>query len=473
MKSELNDVNEHRINLASLVLKVLMNWKIILLGACIFAVLGYGYAKYAQMKASNFEMADISNETEEALLDYDTAEENVYEAQMRYENALVNESNYADNSFLMKLDPYHVVATVQEFEISTDKDRDLNELIVSAKWFCSCALDQDIMTRIAKKYNTDPQFIREVVGANLRDSQNIANSVQINTELTTDKGKKSVGFYIIAKGLDAEFSKTVVQQISDYILEKSTQIQHRDFSLEVLPAITNESIDFSVISSQNESRYRMYDYSDKIVKIDTTIENLKKAKASDEAVIQKNYSGKKYAAAGFVGGMILFVVLLLLRYVLATTIQTAEDFRSCFLLSNLGVAPLKDSSRRGIKKKITNRLQGRYADFSQELFCEMTSTNISNAANGKQKVLVTGSIDQDDMQSLSNQLMPSLKEKSSEVEFIFAGDFPCNPETRALLKHSDGVILVEKRNFSSIEIVSEEIDIIEVLGKEILGSILL
>ena len=106
-------VEEHEVSFKHLFWKLLLHWKTILIVACLFAVLGYGYAKYTQHNSQEFE-SETNGDLDEQLMDYELAEKSIYEAVDKYELALNNERYYMENSLLMKLNPYRIIYAVKD-----------------------------------------------------------------------------------------------------------------------------------------------------------------------------------------------------------------------------------------------------------------------------------------------------------------------------------------------------------------------
>ncbi len=485
-------VEEHEINLGRMFLKLLLNWKQILLLACIFSILGYGYAKYMQHEQVEAKPTGIVVEDEqndENKMDFDGIEQNVYQIASRYEEALENEQNYMNNSMLMDMNPYHMISTVQDFEVSMEGDDvNINELTMIAKQLMNYALSSEIVTQIAEEYDCAPRYIRELIAVAERNNQFKSSSVSIasgNSEAGEEYGinnrkTEKYYFYVLVKSNDRQFSENVVNRISEYLLKMSEEITWSEFSFRPVARNTFENLDTSTISAQNDSRVRAFDYGDRLVKLNTIIENLEKAKGNsiqiqEEYEEEHNYSGKKYAFFGFIGGAVLMVLILILKQLLSSTFQTAEDYRSWFSMNDLGAAPAYNGKKKpyGLKRKILERLEGVSAKISQETFCEMASTNLTNVTTECKKVLLTGSIERAEMSQLTEELMPKLIEKCGNIEFVFAEDLLGNPQTRSYLQDTDGIVLVEKRNYSKIDDVREEIEIAMSLNKRILGTILL
>ncbi len=474
---------EHEIRIRTLFWKLILNWKLIILAACVFAVLGYGYAKYEQHSHKQTASQAVI-ETEDGFLDYSDVEEKTYETIDRYEAALNNEQNYVQNSLLMQMDPYHMVSTVQDFEVRAEENVDINELTMVGRQLVSLATSMETVGIIAEKYGCDPQYIRELIGAGSRENQYDLNGVKINTGASSselglalhESGEEKYYFYVNAKSNDKQFTIDAVQIIADCIQRKADEITQIEFTVKPVGLYTNETVDLGVISTQNDSRVRAFDYSDRLVKLKTIIDNLEKAKASSNAPDDtKHISGKKYAMFGFLGGAILMAFILILRSIRLVTIQTEEDFRSYFTVSSLGTAPIGGGQKRikGLKTEILEKLEGSSSRQSIDTFYRMTGINVVNAVQKSKSVLFTGSVAKDSMQALEERLMPLFKEKCGQVAFTFAEDLIGNPETRANLQTTDSIVLVEKRNYSKVENVREELEVIAALDKKVLGVILL
>ena len=491
MKSNAYYKEEHEIEIRTLLWKLVLSWKAVLIVACIFAILGYGYAKYKQhsQKQTTVVSTKTAEETVEAdeIIDFEGSIDNAREAVLRYQKALNNEYNYMQESIMMQLDPYHVWSVTQEFELSAVGKVDINELMMKGRMLTGAALSAESVARIAEKYDKDPQYIRELIGSGARDNQYEMGGVQIHNGLSDtdatpvlDEEENKFFFYVSAKSNDLDFTVEIVEMLTEYMLEKTAEIAPSPYVVTKLPMFNYEQIDYTVISTQNDSRVRAYDYSDRIVKLNTILDNMGKAQETSlveekEAEGEKRVSGKKMAVLGFGGGLVLAILFLVLKNILSSKFQTENDFRSWFTLNNLGTAPVTDKKRkaRGPRRRILKRLEGSSMRLTQDEFYKMAATNVVNAAADKNTILITGSVVAADMQQLAGKLLPILKEKCENLKVVFAENLLDNPETRANLQTADGVVLVEKRNYSNVEDVKEEIEVVSSLNKEIMGAILL
>ena len=484
MDGSMKYIEEHGVDIRQVFWKLLLRWKQILAVACIFAVLGYGYAKYKNAVQAESQTTEASEDQDELLdsVDYEKVGEEANEVLHRYETGLKNEYKYMMGSLLLQMDPYNMISVAQEFEIRAEGDVDVNQLAAVGKMLTNYAASMEIMSIIADKYDTEPQYIREIVGGGSRDNQYGLDEVNIHTEapeteFAQNEGAEYYYFYINAKSNDVEFSTDVVRMMTDYVIQKSKEISFMDFSLKVLPVLTYDNIEASGIGAQNDSRLRAFDYTDRMVRLNTLLENVKKLQKNavkEETEAKPHLSGKKYAVIGFAGGAVLAVLFLILRILFSSKFNTEKDFRSWFTLNNLGTFPEKGESKGSkFRKAILRKMEGTAVKYSEDEFYRMTGTNMTNAAVGSKAVLVTGTVDSADMKGLEEQLMPMLKENSGQTEFVFAENLLGSPETRAHLQKTDSVVFVEKRNYSSVDDVKEEIGIVTALNKNVLGVVLL
>lgn len=492
-------LEDREISIRTLLLKILLHWKLILLAACIFAVLGYGFAQYkkaAQIKNAEAEVSvgeaeTISEETAEEeteRMDFDGAKWNISTTIHRYENALNNENAYMQESMLMHMDPYHMISTTRDYQLRARGNVDINELSAVGRKLTGYATGAEMMTLLAEKYDTEPQYMKELVSSGVRENMyEVGVSVQDDADMASaetsfESNEEEVlnyYFYITVKANDKEFTNAVADQIMEYIVEKSSEITQIRFTLTPMESFTYEAVDGGVISSQNDSRLRAFDYGDRLVKSSTMLDNLEKARetVSEEEKEQGksgHVSGKKYAAAGFLGGAVLMILLLILRMIFSSGFGSEDEFRSWFMIHPLGTAPSVGSKKyRGLTKLIARKLDGTFASKTQEEFYKMTETNVVNAVQNNRHVLVTGTVEKADMALLKEQLFPGLTERCAQTEFLFKENIIGDPETRACLKETDGIILVEKKNWSKVDQITKETEIALALDKKILGAILL
>lgn len=185
-----------------------------------------------------------------------------------------------------------------------------------------------------------------------------------------------------------------------------------------------------------------------------------------EGTVQHGSSGLlKSAAIGLVIGLVLSTLFFALVYVVSLPIQLPEQIQR-----HLGIRYLGGFSRKkhfSLADKVAGNLRMSQDPQAIDLICANLQAFIDNHKN----ILVTGTV--------SQQLIKDFEQVASarfeSHSLNFSSSMNINEEANAAiaLQKSDAVILIERLDQSKLKKINDQIERIEMSGKEILGYVLI
>ncbi len=448
-------MEERTINLREILRVGLKHWKAIVIVAVIFAALGGGYSYYKNRGAS------VQTAETEKAAEKDSVKEEAFnainEAIARYETTLAGDKYYLDHSLLMRIDPYQEVCTKAEIEIRAARSTDINELAMIGRQYISAISSDDFLEKISEKYDIEPKYLREiysVTSSELVVEPDSTNFDESSTAVIEGESQSERSYYltISVRGTNSDFTQGIYNDAVEYIQDNTYLKSLLVHTLICRSPFTYTRVNTNLISSQNAVRARIYDYSDKLVKIKKNLNDLllnESLSGTKTAAVAK--VNKKYVLAGFVGGAILAFLFFVLKYLLGNDLESEEAFFSRFKMRNLGTAASVEDEKN------------RYA---------LITANIANIVHDQSEIMFTGTLGDEAVQSLRDHIGEKLKESCDNTKFVFRGDYLKDPETRKQIRTADGVILVEKLKQSRFNEIEEEIKSLTELDKKIVGVVL-
>lgn len=183
----------------------------------------------------------------------------------------------------------------------------------------------------------------------------------------------------------------------------------------------------------------------------------------------KEYSPVKYCVIGFAGGVFAMAVCYGLFYVLSDRMRGERELWDRYGYYLLGTFPRRRKGKplAGMDRFL-ERKEGVSGKLNVEEACRIVAMNITNLAKDGGVFLVTGTVDTEKLQELTRAILPQLQEN---VALMVGEDMNVTASTLEALAECDGVILVEERDRSLRAGVRKECESVEVLGKRVVGYV--
>ena len=485
---------ERLLRLSDLFAMLLKSFVLIVCIALVFAVFGAARSISSQKKLNSGSSGPLEqlqktfDEARQTLAINENSLKSVEEAQIPAlsehiswaSKNIVRLQNHIDNSLLMALDPYACPEASMSFYLHAQQLPVIDfqsiqsyamvdeELEVISSYRTLWPLDSDALETVRSILGIDaePLYIREIATV----AYNPANGF---TEIKvccsdTEAAQKAVDYLYqtLKKQLDktvGSYQITPVGSFCGVVVDQDVKNDQAAF-ISILTGLTQELSD----SEKNLSNLRK-GISEMKAQVDNARASYRSAKSAlDEAerkLSDPNAAGpvsrrailRKAILFGLLGAFLSCVAVICVG-LFGKTLQSHGEFALRYPIPLLGVLPRK---RKYLFEKLIRRLEGEGA-YSYDAAAQAAAQSLLAAAGGR-SVCLTSSLGR----SMTEEFLPYL-----DGRFQSCGDILGEADAVKALSGFDGVVLVEKRGKSSIDLIDSEVLRIKALGKEIIGAIL-
>lgn len=486
--------------LGDLLSYILLRWRLLLVYMIIFAVLAGAYAclrSYREVVAFNNTQQNESDysQYESGLTDREIQEvKNVVDEYIVYEEAYTNYKKYESNSLRMQLDPNAVPTKELIYRISGNA-----ELVNVRNAYAEIIPNDAICKKILQETNWDVEaaYVKELITVTNPHMDSIVvegNEIQLDNANSTSE---MISISIIA---DSEESCDTISDIVEQELNTITaklQEQFGDFTLQKISDNYGEKTNGDLLDDKEA-------YAVKMNNISTVMRNLEDSLSDaqqeyffallDESLTELNdenaesvveeepevnapqmqYINVKYIIVGAAGGMFLFLLYMLCRFLL-----NKHFISKYYITDDLNCPVLGVFSGKNKKKKFGNvidrwiiKIFNKENDtFSEDKRLEMLCAGIKvMAQKGKiQKIYVTSSVDSKEVNELIHKLKEALP--NNEVFFEIGNSILYDAESLEKFVLTDGVIFIEQIGKSLIDEMYQETECCDKYGINNLGFV--
>lgn len=444
------------IDIKNLLYTVLRSWRTFVIIGIIFAILFGAYSGIPSLLTMNDNEALTKNKLEyaEKLKDYESSLEQLNNEISNINLEIESKKEYVENSVLMQTNPYDEIISSIDYYISADA-HNLNILNYYVNFVKSSELYNEIINNA--DLDLEPKYLKEILAVNADYESNMLS--------------------ITLRHWDNDVSKRIMESVKKLLNEKNREIN--DNIVNHVYQLINESSMYTIDVDLEKKKIDMQD----------NIEGLKIKLESKESMIKElnkpepivySYRGAikntiKYMLLGSVLGIFLGAGYILFIYLISGRLNDKSMLRKSFQLNLLGdFSHSKEGRVLGfIDRWIDKGFGYQNNNISDEEKIEIIKSNLSLIFDDckKQKIIITGSIEENELQKIVNDIIKRLK--SSNLEIIMGANISKTATTITGAAVADGVILIEKYNKSLISDISREVATLNQIGAKIIGLILL
>ena len=441
-----NDYNnyEHEIELKDLLFSILYRWRSLLLAGLIGMALigGYKFATSYENSVvpgqNNEEFAKILKQKEAERMRLATMVEYYSESPLMYINGFARPT-------------VEIVYSIAITDVKTDELYiDPVDAIVAAY-----TIGLDVYDEFNKN-GIDGRYAEELYTC---DYDVDSNTVQI-----------------IASGPDKEMAKQIADIVAGAVENKKDKItsEYREHSLKKVAEHYYEIIDQDLVKKQNSFIASIKTRKAELKNLEDEIAKLKidSGLMGDNVVSTKGFISKsiiKYFILGAILGVFIVVVWYCVIYVLKPILRTENDIINQYGIPVIGVLPKKQPTKPLFIDKLLMKLEGRCDCQSAEETIKTASISISNTANKGSRVVVITSMAEN---KAFDKVAEKLNSMATEVTLILLRGGIDKANNVEELSKCDAVVLVEERDVSSLNKISEELRQIKLFDKKVLGAII-
>ncbi len=461
----MNAEYDERISLEGLFSRILVRWKLIILFAIIFGLVGMGlyYLSYKKALKEYKPEAGVNTGTVDGIDGFENYDELLNNIDKEIESKLA----YLKDSVLAKVNSsdafvarvnYYITVEEENIDISAEIPAEYFEIIQnkvkniisSIRIAITTSIDMDT---ISKEMGIKEGHIYELIGTSTND-YNVLN--------------------ISARYMDREGAEKILQYIIDNMGIQLDELKqaYGDFKL----IMVSKDV-------RTELRNNMWwnEKADEINKLMTTRTNLLKNKTNLEAEAETaptkpKLSKKKMLLQGIVygvAGAVLCAVVLAAYLLLSGKLLAPSEVNGELGLKDLAYFPqthLGKKKIKGLTYRFANAGRGLSKDMSYDDYYLIALSELGDNDGKSQKIGLLGDVSRDVLEDLGK----ALREKDEcGNEFVALPALSENVSSRKALDECDSVILVNMIEKSRIKKIRKLMDIIDGREIEVKGSITL
>ena len=474
------------IDLKDLLLVVLKKAGVLILTGVIFAIAACGYL-FIDAKRSADKATEITNvlDTETKLSgesdeEYENRVNNINRAHdimanIDTLNAQVEiQNNYLADSLYMQLDPLSISTSSASVAVSFTYSTDyaVKEAVCSA--YQSYTDSNDCLADVAEELDVSPESLCELVSCTRSSGVNSAGV------LIDDGSGITWVLTVRVIGSSVEFTETVLDSILSNI-EGETERISDEISAHTLNIINrSNSVKFNtgVREDQLSAVKTLNDLQTQIKNLNSNLDDIGKqlgftnrsgfyqnseASTRTASPVPSGSSVIKYCGIGFLFGILVAGCCIAVSYVSGRKLKSQSQFFSFFpYLEKIGIC--KPQGNRSGFISFIDCISGDDSKLSEENINGLISNNYANLTSGMNKVLITGTAEEDTAKKVISDL--NLK---GDVDLNMFN----NPGVLKNVAEYDGVVIVEQRGVSTKKFVREQIRLLGNSGTKIIGVILI
>lgn len=501
------------INIRLLIQAVCRHWRKMLLCGLIFAILGGGYKAYkiwphesGTETADESTAADGATEPEESAssltkgqisgtsgADYNQNQANI---KTRIEQA----SEYMNHSILAKIDPNQegyasVDITINTPELDAEEkdgitgsviaenkpdttasgneessDADSSTLVVATPaekdavnilraytQYVQYELD---WTKTAQDFDTSPQYIRELIDVSQADGE-LNQTRTITVIYPTQEGAGRI-------------MEDLISQLQNY--QSTVEKLYGKHELKLDNQVTATIADYSRIGWLNSRLNEMNNLLNGQDTFNTATDNLGYSSAAESSTAQQ-VSRKslvkpvvKYALAGFVGGIILYLIFGIFRILVSGVLYSAIDFNEQYGFRKIAAVPSRSlQNLRGLDWFFSRDDINYSSGQNKESSCQFAAEYLSGCIGSGHSIAAIGDLGKEDLESVA----VSIKNANPQLDIRVLPNILTSPDDLKALERADAVVITAKTGVSRYNRINHILETVEGCGKEITGSIVI
>ena len=478
-------MDELELKLKDLILKVLLKWRIVLLcmavGMVAFGALGAVSAKKsaettpmekmsAEQLAEQLEiMRNIMSEEDIKMTEISVAMCEIYQNQ--YNSAI----EYSEASIVFGLDCQRIPTTEMLYyvRVNGDKTGESANIVQTFMWEIH---SENMYNAILEEMQWD------------RDVSYIKELIQVVTE---SEGTFKVS--VIAQ--NEETSRKIASIISEHIDKIENKLEKMHGAVEIIKFEEQygECVNEDILTKQQNYMTNLLSLKDKMVKLEeelsgqqmsyyNTLIRYDEVSQEGNSVSIDNAEGKKsnllnvkYIVLGAVAGAFLACIYEAIMYLFSTKLRRKEDLEEVYGTTILGCLESKEKGEKvlaGVDKFLYTLLNGKSKNANeeiQELIC--TNVEVICEKNDIHSLCFIGSINDTEAEQMKQNLCEKLADKIESVQY--AGSVVSDAESLSEMTKADAVIIVEKEEESKTSDIKRQIELCELHGVHIIGSVVL
>ena len=473
---------ERKIYIKELLWDILVNWKLVIVLALIFALLlgALSFLRSDSSAAGQKGSYDKSDYTEHELYNIDKAIANytrlAYYEEYNSKSELVN-VNMAELK-MVSLQYYIKSAYTYNYTNSNENDYTPSLVAIYQNYFSKGEFANDVMN--GANISMELEYFNELLTADVvRDTYTISVDMIIPAKYDADVirevmkkaiDKKASTLQNIGEHSLVVVNDTINKTVDEELAQQNFTFKHElanfhNYYNETINAMSEKERQFFVYLLKNE-----YDFTGEQIKMAT--KDFPESYDDEENANAKKVN-LKYVILGAFLGLFLAAVYVIVKGILSSRLQCSEDMNNVYDLRVLGNIDWKISKGRtdGITKFLLKGKYGNMARLSYEEQVSIIVNNIKLACKAKDTskiALVTG-VPKDLNDALINDVIASLKEQG--IEAVMAGRIVYDKVEFDKVLELGTVAVLEKIGISRYDDIAAQLELLKCNKVDVTGAI--
>lgn len=453
--------------LKDLIFVTVRAWRRILVVAIAFAVVlgAVGVAKGLGgdngVEAQQAYQSSMAN-YQTAKAEYDAQINEQQDALANLENSLEaspsqlqRQQDYLEQSILMQIDPYSFYRGTAKFYVDTNNDSSEDGVANHTAAVCalySNMLDARGLETLANQLQMHRKYLAEVVSVGYE-----GQILTINVNNVTQKDAE-------------ELLKLLVDELKSYHSIISASVE--EHKLQLVSSYFYNVMDANLVTKQKTEREKMaalkQSQEDAKASVETAKSELSRLQAERDQLREPTMavSGGKaaalkkgviYAFVGAVLGVFVVAAVACVAHIAGEKVYSVRTLRNRVGVKVLG--SISDDKKKCAVDRWIDKLEGRCIDEKQDVLAALVRGQCTG------NVLVAGSAGTQILESVVSSL------ERAGVKAVGHGSLLNSVQAVETLRSCDCVLLVEKCGISRYSLIEQEIDMVDSVGKQLLGCV--
>ncbi|MDO4269088.1 MAG: hypothetical protein Q4C73_11505 [Eubacteriales bacterium] len=457
---------EAEIDVKDLFFSVLYQWRLLLLAAVIGAAVLGGY-KTVRGSAGQTDPVALEPETEK-LAQYDAEKLALEKTVGNLMNNIEEQNRYLAEAPLMQINPYkEAEATAELLVVSSEgTPENLGNVLQAYQYALG---DGAYLQETAETLGTELRYLQELI--TVQGSRGLDGDVMINSfrvEMPEDGSTEGI-LSLRAIGPDSQMAERLLEAMlaEAESLQENLAVELGAHTVSLLRRSEGELVDTGLMTRQKTVRDNVSTLTDSLTAFEKKLDELTPP-AAENVQQAAAKSTVKYAVIGFVAGGFAAAVAVCALYILNDKVTSEKEIVNRYRIKNLGEFSQVHRKRAlGAVDDWLHRLAGDGKVWPEEAVLEMIAANVSNYADGKKTLFVTGLASEALLDKISKNLAAALPEIKIDSE----RDLISSASARRRLAECEGVILVEECKQSRYSLIQQELELAGNVGVEVIGVI--
>ncbi len=475
---------KEEISLRDIVFYCLKKWRCVIAMILIMAVLVGGF-KYYSAKNSNQLAIQQWNETateEKNISDSDVMQ--YYQSAIE-ENveALQKQKDYLENSVVMQMDANHLQKGILSYALkseNTNQEENLKDALVDAyrAYVTDGRLAQLLFTQDEAITISDLRYL-----VTFSDASTDLNKMTVGAfQSTQEHGIFQV--QVISQDADSceKYLETAAQEIQLYSAELQDQIGSHGLTL--LGSSISESQDQDIRDYQikvlNEYKTAVRDLNilrteARACEENANAQGILSGELTAPILVSPIRIGVKYGIVGMLLGAFISCVVLIVFFIMNDKLHSIENFEARFGMCLLGrvIEPVKGKGIFGILDRWIQQLgEGAFAALPYDERIKIVASNVKTAISKKEGntcIMLAGTIASRD----AKEVCAAIANTIGGVTFSDYRQMIFDASALEELVNYDGVLFIEKKDVSSLNLLCQESKMAKDRGANTLGVVVI